>query len=70
MSVLNPRQRNVLGKAIAEANTVLQVVKPLEHFASMVPQYAERVSDLRAKRDMVLHVAESLLTAFDSPDIG
>lgn len=60
MALLNPRQRNIVGKGMAVANDVLQILEPLERFASMVPEYAPRVADLRTKRDALYHVCESL----------
>lgn len=65
MPLLQPRQRSIIGKGIAAANDVLTILEPLEKFAEAVPAYAERVADLRAKRDALLHVCETLLRVDD-----
>lgn len=61
MPLLNTRQKNAVGKGVAAANEILQILEPLEEFASAVPEYAARVQDLRTKRDALLHICQTLL---------
>jgi hypothetical protein len=65
MPLLNPSQRSKVGKGIAAANDVMTILGPLEKFAEAVPAYAERVADLRTKRDALLHICETLVRVDD-----
>jgi hypothetical protein len=58
---LNPRQRSAAEKAVAAANKELLDIERLEKLAVAVPEYAERVGQLRTKRDAVAHLGTTLI---------
>ena len=59
--LLTPRQRTVADKAIAAANEELLRIEHLEKLAAALPDYAERVQQLRTKRDALLHLGQTLV---------
>lgn len=61
--ILTPTQVKSLQKCQAVANEVLPQVEWLERMAQAYPPIADRVAQVRLKRDMLATLAESALEA-------
>lgn len=61
--ILTPTQKKIFEKGIAAANNALPIIDYLERVAQDVPHIAERVAELRTRRDYLTTMCESCLAA-------